>query len=271
MINVQTRRHVHSAGVLRSVTLDSAQNPLNKRYGKPFRKANIKRFDADSTARKNAHQQILEAFEGQKIDILIGTQMVSKGLDFPNVTLVGVITADTALNLPDFRAGEQTFSLLTQVAGRSGRAELEGKVVIQTYMPEHYCIAAAQKHDYIGFYTQELEARNAFRYPPFSHVATLLLRGKNEQEVIDTAHTVQAHLETAQSDQGDAAQPVEILGPAPAPLSKIEGKFRWHFLLRSNSVEKISQLLKHLTHEPPITIKSNAVELVIDIDPTNTL
>ena len=246
---------------------------------KAFPKANVKRFDADSTARKNAHQQILDAFAGQKIDILIGTQMVSKGLDFPNVTLVGVIAADTALNLPDFRAGEQTFSLLTQVAGRSGRAELEGKVVIQTYMPEHYCIAAAQKHDYIGFYTQELEARNAFRYPPFSHVATLLLRGKNEKEVIDTAHVVQNYLEIWQADQGSTppyasnteAAKVEILGPAPAPLSKIEGKFRWHFLLRSYSVEKISQLLKSLTHESPGTIKSNAVELVIDIDPTNTL
>ena len=238
---------------------------------KAFPKANIQRFDADSTARKNAHQQILEAFEGQKIDILIGTQMVAKGLDFPNVTLVGVIAADTALNLPDFRAGEQTFSLLTQVAGRSGRAELEGKVVIQTYMPEHYCIAAAQKHDYAGFYAQELEARNAFRYPPFSHVATLLLRGKNEEEVINTAHTVQEHLENWQADHGTSTHPVEILGPAPAPLSKIEGKFRWHFLLRSNDVEKISQLLRSLTHEPPLTIKSNAVELVIDIDPTNTL
>lgn len=238
---------------------------------KAFPKANIKRFDADSTARKNAHQQILEAFEEKKIDILIGTQMVSKGLDFPNVTLVGVIAADTALNLPDFRAGEQTFSLLTQVAGRSGRAELEGKVVIQTYMPEHYCIAAAQKHDYIGFYTQELEARHIFRYPPFSHVATLLLRGKDEKEVTDSAHTVREYLETLQTDQRDTGPSVEILGPAPAPLSKIEGKFRWHFLLRSDSPEKISQLLRSLTHEPPVTIKSSAIELVIDIDPTNTL
>ena len=238
---------------------------------KAFPKANVKRFDADSTARKNAHQQILEAFEGQKIDILIGTQMVSKGLDFPNVTLVGVIAADTALNLPDFRASEQTFSLLTQVAGRSGRAELEGKVVIQTYMPGHYCIAAAQKHDYIGFYLHELEARNAFQYPPFSHVAILLLRGKNEKAVIDTAHAVRDHLEIWQEDHGDSDHPVEILGPTPAPLSKIEGKFRWHFLLRSNSVEMISLLLKSLTHESPTAIKSNAVELVIDIDPTNTL
>ena len=249
---------------------------------KAFPQARVKRFDADSTARKNAHQQILETFEQQKIDILIGTQMVSKGLDFPNVTLVGVIAADTSLNLPDFRASEQTFSLLTQVAGRSGRAELEGKVVIQTYMPEHYCISAAQQHDYLGFYAQEVEARGVLRYPPFSHVATLLLRGKDEKQVIEAAHAVHDQLQIWQADQSSTAQrdekaddvgemPVEILGPAPAPLSKIEGKFRWHFLLRSNSVKRISQLLKRLTDEPPVAIKSNAIEFVIDIDPTNIL
>ena len=251
---------------------------------KAFPQARVKRFDADSTTRKNAHQQILGTFEQQEIDILIGTQMVSKGLDFPHVTLVGVIAADTSLNLPDFRASEQTFSLLTQVAGRSGRAELEGKVVIQTYMPEHYCISAAQKHDYLSFYAQEVEARGELRYPPFSHVGTLLLRGKDEKQVEEAAHAVRDHLQTLLSagelkrnSSSDAAPRrgamsiVEILGPAPAPLSKIEGKFRWHFLLRSNSVERISQLLKHLTDEPPVTIKSNAIECVIDIDPTSIL
>ncbi len=246
---------------------------------KVFPMANVRRFDADSTARKNAHQQILAEFEQQKIDILIGTQMVSKGLDFPNVTLVGVIAADTALNLPDFRAGEQTFSLLTQVAGRSGRAELAGKVVIQTYMPEHYCIAAAQKHDYLDFYKQEVEARDALRYPPFSHVAVLLLRGKDETEVVETAHAVREQLEIWQTDQEEHTSQVpdieesavEILGPAPAPLSKIEGKFRWHLLLRSRTAEEIGRLLKHLTDDPSATIKSKAIEFVIDIDPTNTL
>ena len=264
---------------------------------KAFPQARVKRFDADSTTRKNAHQQILGTFERQEIDILIGTQMVSKGLDFPNVTLVGVIAADTSLNLPDFRASEQTFSLLTQVAGRSGRAELEGKVVIQTYMPEHYCISAAQQHDYLSFYAQEVEARGALRYPPFSHVGTLLLRGKDEKQVEEAAYAVQDQLQTWLTDQAPTVQidekenskgtrsqssradasvdvgesEVEILGPAPAPLSKIEGKFRWHFLLRSNSVERISQLLKHLSDEPPVAIKSNAIEFVIDIDPTNIL
>ena len=249
---------------------------------KAFPEARVKRFDADSTTRKNAHQQILGTFERREIDILIGTQMVSKGLDFPNVTLVGVIAADTNLNLPDFRASEQTFSLLTQVAGRSGRAELEGKVVIQTYMPEHYCISAAQKHDYLSFYAQEVEARGELRYPPFSHVGTLLLRGKDEKQVEEAAHAVRDQLQMWQTDQASTAQldekkddvgetEVEILGPAPAPLSKIEGKFRWHFLLRCNSVERISQLLKHLTDEPPVAIKSNAIEFVIDIDPTSIL
>ena len=241
---------------------------VEREVQKAFPTANIKRFDADSTAKKNAHQHILEDFQHQKIDILIGTQMVAKGLDFPNVTLVGVIVADTALNLPDFRAGEHTFSLLTQVAGRSGRAEVAGEVIIQTYMPDHYCISAAQTHDYVGFYEQEVEARSVFEYPPFSHVATLLLRGKNENEVIDAANTVSGHLKIWQTDEFPE---VIILGPAPAPLSKIDGKFRWRFLLRSKNVEKISQLLQCLNDDLPPAIKSNAVECVIDIDPTNTL
>ena len=235
---------------------------------KAFPNANIQRFDADSTARKNAHQHILEAFRHQEIDILIGTQMVAKGLDFPNVTLVGVIVADTALNLPDFRASEQTFSLLTQVAGRSGRAEAAGEVIVQTYMPDHYCILASQKHDYNAFYEKEVEARRGLRYPPFSHVATLLLRGKDEKAVIDAAHSVSNHLRIWQTDQFPE---VEILGPAPAPLSKIEGKFRWHFLLRSENVEKISELLQRLNDDLPPAIKANTIECVIDIDPTNTL
>ena len=240
---------------------------IEQEVRKAFPAANVKRFDADSTARKNAHQQILAAFQHQEIDILIGTQMVAKGLDFPNVTLVGVIAADTALNLPDFRASEQTFSLLTQVAGRSGRAEIPGEVIVQTYMPEHYCITAAQKHDYIGFYEQEVAARSALRYPPFSHMARLLLRGTDEKSVIEAAHAVLNQLQCLQTE-GDS---VDILGPAPAPLSKIEGKFRWHFLLRSETAEAISQHIQQLTAEPPPAIKSNAVELMIDIEPTSVL
>ena len=235
---------------------------------KSFPTANIQRFDADSTARKNAHQQILDAFERQEIDILIGTQMVAKGLDFPNVTLIGIVVADTALNLPDFRASEQTFSLLTQVAGRSGRAESAGEVIVQTYMPDHYSISAVKKHDYIGFYQQEIEARSGLQYPPFSHVARLLLRGEDEKGVIDASQSVKDHLITLQNEHFPE---VKILGPAPAPLAKIDGKYRWHFLLRCQNVDKISQLLQRLNEEPPAALKSSLIEYIVDIDPTNTL
>ena len=235
---------------------------------KTYPTANIKRFDADSTARKNAHQHILDAFQRQEIDILIGTQMVAKGLDFPNVTLVGVVVADTALNLPDFRASEQTFSLLTQVAGRSGRAETAGEVIIQTYMPNHYSISSVEKHDYIGFYQQEIEARSALQYPPFSHVATLLMRGEDEKVLIDAMHSVDDYLQTLQSEHFPE---VKILGPAPAPLSKIDGKYRWHFLLRCQNVDIISQLFQRLNEEPPAILKSSIIDYIIDIDPTNTL
>lgn len=235
---------------------------------KSYPTANIKRFDADSTARKNAHQHILDAFQRQEIDILIGTQMVAKGLDFPNVTLVGVVVADTALNLPDFRASEQTFSLLTQVAGRAGRADTAGEVIIQTYMPNHYSISSVKKHDYIDFYQQEIEARSVLQYPPFSHVASLLLRGEDEKMVIDAMHSVDERLQILQSEDFPE---VKILGPAPAPLSKIDGKYRWHFLLRCQNVDRISQLLQRLSEESLTILKSNVIDYIIDIDPTNTL
>ena len=241
---------------------------VEREIQKLFPDANVKRFDADSTAKKNAHEQILTAFEKQEIDILIGTQMIAKGLDFPNVTLVGVVVADTALNLPDFRASEHTFSLLTQVAGRSGRADTAGEVIIQTYMPDHYCISAVKKHDYIDFYEKEVEARNPLQYPPFSNMATLLIRGKNENEVIDAANIISNHLDILQKEK---FPDIKILGPAPAPLSRIDGKFRWHFLIRCRQVAKISQLLQSVNDDILPEIKPKTIECIMDIDPTNTL
>ena len=241
---------------------------VEREIQKLFPDANVKRFDADSTAKKNAHEQILTAFEKQDIDILIGTQMIAKGLDFPNVTLVGVIVADTALNLPDFRASEHTFSLLTQVAGRSGRSDTPGDVIIQTYMPDHYCISSVKKHDYIDFYEKEVEARSPLQYPPFSHMGTLLLRGKNENEVIDAANIMSNHLDVLQTEQFPK---IKILGPAPAPLSRIDGKFRWHFLLRSKQITELSQILRRVNDNVLPEIKSKTIECIMDIDPTNTL
>ena len=231
---------------------------------KAFPKARVKRMDADSTTRKDAHQKILDAFKAGEIDILVGTQMIAKGLDFPNVTLVGVISADTALNLPDFRAGERAFNLLTQVAGRSGRSEAGGDVIVQTYMPEHYSIQAAQGHDYLRFYREEIGYREALLYPPLSHAATILLRGEIEAEVIQTANHLLDQLEVFKDDRFPT---VEIRGPVPAPLAKIRNKFRWHFLLRSEDVEELRELIRCA-----VTATSPAnIDLIVDIDPISVL
>ena len=231
---------------------------------KAFPKARVRRMDADSTTRKNAHQQILDVFRSGKIDILVGTQMIAKGLDFPNVTLVGVISADTALNLPDFRAGERAFNLLTQVAGRSGRSEAGGDVIVQTYMPEHYSIQAAEGHDYLRFYREEIGYREALLYPPLSHAATILLRGEVETEVIQTANHLLDQLEAFKEDRFPS---VEIRGPVPAPLAKIRNKFRWHFLLRSEDVEELRELIQCAVSE---TSPTN-IDLIVDIDPMSVL
>ncbi len=231
---------------------------------KAFPKARVKRMDADSTTRKDAHQQILDVFEAGSIDILVGTQMIAKGLDFPNVTLVGVISADTALNLPDFRAGERAFNLLTQVAGRSGRSEVGGNVIVQTYMPEHYSIQAAEGHDYLRFYREEIGYREALLYPPLSHAATILLRGEVEEEVIQTANHLLDQLEIFKADRFPT---VEIRGPVPAPLAKIRNKFRWHFLLRSEDVGELRELIQCALAE---TSPTN-IDLIVDIDPISVL
>ncbi len=231
---------------------------------KAFPKARVKRMDADSTTRKDAHQKILDVFRSGEIDILVGTQMIAKGLDFPNVTLVGVISADTALNLPDFRAGERAFNLLTQVAGRSGRSEAGGNVIVQTYMPEHYSIQAAQGHDYLGFYREEIGYREALLYPPLSHAATILLRGEVEAEVIQTANHLLDQLDAFKANRFPS---VEIRGPVPAPLAKIRNKFRWHFLLRSEDVEELRELIQCAVSET----SSAGIDLIVDIDPMSVL
>ena len=231
---------------------------------KAFPRARIRRMDADSTTRKDAHQKILDAFKAGEIDILVGTQMIAKGLDFPNVTLVGVISADTALNLPDFRAGERAFNLLTQVAGRSGRSEAGGNVIVQTYMPEHYSIQAAEGHDYLRFYREEIGYREALLYPPLSHAATILLRGEVEAEVIQTANHLLDQLEVFKVDRFPS---VEIRGPVPAPLARIRNKFRWHFLLRSEDVEELRELIQCAVAE---TTPTN-IDLIVDIDPISVL
>jgi primosomal protein N' (replication factor Y) len=202
-----------------------------------FRGASVHRMDVDSTTRKGSHESILNRFSNGDIDVLVGTQMVAKGLDNPRVGLVGVITADTSLNLPDFRAGERTFQLATQVAGRTGRGHRPGRVILQTYNPEHYALKCAAEHNYMAFYKEEINLRKQFQYPPFWSLVNIIFSGSDEN---NTARRAQAF---AQNILGALPRSWALLGPSPAPISKIKGNFRWQIILKGKDVNKIIPLL----------------------------
>ena len=224
-----------------------------------FPQARTARMDTDATTKRGSHSRILTAFKEDKIDILIGTQMVAKGLDFPRVSLVGVISADTALNLPDFRSGERTFNLLTQVAGRAGRGEAEGKVVIQTYVPEHYAIDASINHDYRQFYRREIKSRKALSLPPFAHLVSLTLRSRYEKKAQEAACDLCARLKKRGSSKD-----IEVLGPAPAAISRIRGKFRWNVLLKGKTVPELIKLIKQVLKDFK---RYKGIPLIVDVDP----
>ena len=227
------------------------------KYFPAFRAA---RVDADSTARKGAYQKIFSAFKSGSIDVLIGTQMVAKGLDFPNVTLVGVITADTTINLPDFRAGERTFQLLTQVAGRAGRGNFGGRVLVQTYTPDHYAIQAARTHDFESFFAQESKARQELGYPPYAMFIRLLLIGSEEGKVVEAAALLAALLEET-----------EILGPSPCPLERIKGQFRWQVVARGDALEPLLHKVREAAESFRKSLLSGSVRLVLDVEPQSLL
>ena len=191
-----------------------------------FPGARIARMDVDTTRGKWSHRDILERVRRGEVDILLGTQMIAKGLDFPRVTLVGVINADTGLHLPDFRSCERTFQLLSQVAGRAGRSRLPGQVIIQTYVPDHYVVRAAVAHDFRGFVERELRARTDPPYPPHLRMARILLSSPVQADALGAAESLDVWLK-ARHRPG-----VEVMGPAPAPIERLRGRFRWHVLLR---------------------------------------
>ena len=215
-----------------------------------FPQARIARLDADTSARRGSQRNILAAFHRRQTDILIGTQMVAKGHDVPGVTLVGVIAADLGLHFPDFRAGERTFQLLTQVAGRAGRGDEPGRVVIQTFLPKHYAVALSQGHDYPSFFREELRHRKPHGYPPYRSLAQLLLSGKEEARVEQAARElVRLARDPPDSESGEGA--VEVLGPAPAPISRIRDRFRWQILLLGEAAairEMARELSQHGRH-----------------------
>jgi len=227
---------------------------------KGFPSARVKRMDSDTLKRKEDYRRILGDFRTGKIDILVGTQMIAKGLHFPNVTLVGIIHADLSLHIPDFRAGERTFQLLTQVAGRAGRGEVEGEVYVQSFTPFHPAIQYARRHDYIGFYDQEFEFRQQLNYPPVGRVALLTLRGRSEDRVKFVADHLRREMDTVAKELGE----VVVAGPAPAPLLRAENFYRYQIMLRTSRMPQLSRKLSALreTFQIPEDLR-----LVIDIDP----
>jgi len=229
---------------------------------KLFPRARISRMDSDTLKRKEDYRRVLGDFRTGKIDILVGTQMIAKGLHFPNVTLVGIIFADLALHIPDFRAGERTFQLLTQVSGRAGRGDVEGEVVVQAYTPFHPAIQYARRHDFLGFYEQEIEFRQQLQYPPYTRIALITFKGRNEEKVALCAEQIKIELEKELPQVTEHS----LAGPAPAPLLKAESYFRYQIMLRAKQMPKLSRYLSLM--EQKLKMPED-VSMVIEIDPLN--
>ncbi len=230
-----------------------------------FPEARLARMDVDTTSGKWSHHEILGRVERGEVDILLGTQMIAKGLDFPSVTLVGVVNADVGMHLPDFRATERTFQLLSQVAGRAGRGELGGDVLIQTALPEHYAIQAALAHDYVAFANRELNERKHPAYPPLVRLVNVIVSSPIPEDAAGNAQAaarwVRAHVVSGVS--------VDLIGPAPSPIERLHGRWRWHFLLRSRSVRALGATARRLQSE--FRMRGTDVRIAIDRDPNALL
>jgi primosomal protein N' (replication factor Y) (superfamily II helicase) len=227
--------------------------------------ARVSRMDRDTTKGKGGHARVLKALEDGSVDILIGTQMIAKGHDFPGVTLVGVVSADASLNLPDFRSSERTFQLVTQVMGRAGRGDRPGRVLVQTLAPEHYALTHAVAHDYEGFYQKEIAFREDVGYPPFAHLASLILSSVSPAQAESSSEEAAGLLRRI---KGDCRLRVEILGPVTAPLGKVRGRFRWQILLKGKDRAELHRLLFHFKagYAHPSTVR-----MVVDVDPVEML
>jgi primosomal protein N' (replication factor Y) (superfamily II helicase) len=227
-----------------------------------FPDARIGRVDRDSVRRKGELTKLLSRFGSGELDVLVGTQMIAKGHDFPRVTLVGVVSADVGLGLADFRASERTFQLLTQVAGRAGRGERTGEAIIQTLYPEHYSIQVACRQDYPEFFARELEYRRSMRYPPMIALINALVRGRTFDEAMDTAAALVRHLEPAAG-----RIPFIVLGPAPAPLGRLRGEHRVQFFLKGTRRAAMRDAMKDALAAMPEVRR----RVTVDVDPLNVL
>lgn len=235
---------------------------LEREVREAFPDVAIARMDSDTTRSPGSHERVLSAFRAGDIRLLLGTQMIAKGLDFPNVTLVGVVSADTALHLPDFRAAERTFQLVAQVAGRTGRGDRPGRVLVQTFCPEASAIRCASRHDYEGFVADELPHRETHGAPPYGRMVRLILRGRNEEAVQRAVSALAGMIQEA------AGPSVRVRGPAPAPIGKIKDLYRFHLLLGAPAPRPLQEVLHRVLAEytPPA-----GIELAVDVDPISQL
>ncbi|NLM14108.1 MAG: primosomal protein N' [Epulopiscium sp.] len=229
---------------------------------KHFPNATVLRMDLDTTKGKYGYERILDQFKSQKADILIGTQMIAKGHDFPNVTLVGILAADLTLHLQDFRSAERTFQLITQVSGRAGRGELPGRVLVQTYDPSHYSIETAKDHDYVSFYRKEIELRKQLNYPPFTHIFLILITGTNEKNVISSAYKLIEIMKYL-----NKKKKFELFGPVPAILSKIKNKYRWRIIVKCDDRDLLMKYGLYCINKFKGILNDQEIQIQTDIDP----
>ena len=232
-----------------------------------FKDANIVRIDSDSLTRKNEHIKILNSFQKGEIDILVGTQMIAKGLDNPNVTLVGVISADASFNLPDFRASERGFQLLTQVAGRVGRGEFTGNVLFQTYNPDFYALQTAREQNYKQFFDTEIVAREEFEYPPFSKIIRFILSAENQFRAEKASQEIALRFNTM-VDKFGISEKLEVLGPTPCVFERLNGKFRFQILIKNRMDEKGHDFVSRFLHQ---IVLPKDIKLTVDVDPIDIL
>jgi primosomal protein N' (replication factor Y) len=232
-----------------------------------FPDARTARMDRDTTRRKGSLLRILKDLRQGRTDILIGTQMVAKGHDFPNITLVGIVCADTALNLPDFRSSERTFQLLAQVAGRAGRGEHPGRVILQTFTPDHFTITAARDQDYHRFYRRETRFRNELNYPPYSRMIQFVVHGKQRQTTREAAEKLGVSARRRLQQDANGWQGITLMGPTEAALHQVAGRFRWQLLVRGPHPTLLNRFARRLLQENAVGSGRGSVKVIVDVDP----
>lgn len=240
---------------------------LEVEVNKLFPNAKTIRLDVDTVTKKNSHEQILEKFQKENIDILIGTQMVVKGHHFPNVTLVGVIAADGSLNIDDYRANEKTFQILTQVAGRAGRGEDKGKVIIQTYNPDNFAIECSKNQEADLFYQTEMSLRKQLKYPPFCDIILIGITSSNEEEVINVAQKLHQYLKNKLIEEKLG---IILYSPVPAPIDKIKNKFRWRIIIKCKFDNTIINTLNDMLEEY-YKMRLENTRVIVDLNPNNMM